>query len=116
VLQCGQVYVETEAMDPDWIVLPWQTTQPTAPLLEIDVTETHLRYLEQLPRFPLSAIVESVFEYSDVDSPSPLPVLTIRLPTDEDRLRYEEGLVQLDEELRRSVRLVSGERRLEELE
>jgi hypothetical protein len=48
--------------------------------------------------------------------PRPLPVLTIRLPTEMDRVYFEEKLDSLDTELKDAVRLVVGRRRLEQLE
>jgi hypothetical protein len=48
--------------------------------------------------------------------PRPLPTLTIRLPTEVDRVYFEEKLDKLGTEVKAAVQLVVGRRRLEELE
>lgn len=72
----------------DTMFLPWGTKQPTAPLLEVDVTERSLqaRWEESTREgeSPLQGLASNMFSY--LGGAHPLPILTIRLPTEKHRL------------------------------
>jgi hypothetical protein len=102
-------------------VLPWLTTQPTAPLLEVDLhNETEVEILKgRWGRVGLRPVLSKIFSCSPMHPsplPRPLPTLIIRLPTEVDRVYFEERLDSLGMEVKDAVRLVVGMRRLEELE
>lgn len=106
-------------------LLPWQTRQPTVPLFEADLSEADiLRVVDQEiyhePSEPLSMLAEHYFFRSyripNYSLGRPLPILTVRLPTQKDRVQWEGMLEAIeDKALRNAIRLVSGKGVLEGL-
>jgi hypothetical protein len=122
VLQGSVVFAETETEDGERIrqVLPWLTTQPTSPLLEVDLVDENVEILKRRwGPTRLRLFLQTMFDCTIIHPsplPRPLPILTVRLPTELDRLYFEEKLDSLGTEVKDAVRLVVGRRRLEELE
>lgn len=96
-------------------LLPWKTTIPTAPLLELHLAELHLLNFEERPTSGLGDFLRH-FDVS-LDG-TPFPNLTIRLSSEKNRLRFVDmldGLPASSGWVKDATRVVVGKRNLEGL-
>lgn len=94
--------------------LRWDKLRPRAPHLELEITKPDISDLEGFQHASARDRLIDTFLFDDIPLSS---VFTIRLPSEEDRLRFEEMSERSGfSKDNRPFNFVTGRRRLEELE